>query len=346
MLKVGIVGLPNVGKSTLFKALTRKEVDISNYPFCTIDPNVGVVEVPDERLDKLAEVLKSPRKIPAVIEFIDIAGLVKGAHKGEGLGNKFLSHIREVDAIVEVVRFFEDSNISHVEETIRPLRDIEIIESELILADLETISRRLEKLEREIKAQKKEALRESEILKTIQESLEKGGLASRFLEDPEAKKILQGLFLLTAKPFLYVFNYSQQKPDLPPKLEEKNHLFLDLKEEAEISELTPEELRDLGLKPELNELIKKAFQLLNLVIFYTFNEKEIRAWEIPEGTKAPQAGGKIHSDFEEKFVRAEVIQWDKLLESGSWQKAREKGELRIEGKDYPVRDGDVIYFLI
>ena len=346
MLKVGIIGLPNVGKSTLFKALTKKQVDISNYPFCTIEPNVGMVKVPDDRLDKLSQMSQSQKTIPAIVEFVDIAGLVKGASKGEGLGNKFLSHIREVDAIVEVVRVFNDSKIPHVNDTVDPLRDIDIIHTELILADLETIEKALPKLEKETRGQDKEAIKKVAVLKRIKETLNQGKLASECELDEEESKLINDLHLLTLKKILYVYNYENQLPELSEELKQKQHVSLDIKMEEELSTMTENDIQDLGIQPQLNDLIKKAFSLLNLIVFFTTGPKESRAWEIRNGSTAPQAGRAIHSDFETKFIRAEVIHWDKLLEVGSWQKAREMGLIRTEGKEYIVQDGDVIVFLI
>jgi len=346
MLKIGIVGLPNVGKSTLFKALTKQKVDISNYPFCTIDPNVGIVNVPDQRLKKLSQAFPRPKVIPAIVEFVDIAGLVKGASQGEGLGNKFLAHIREVDAILEVVRVFEKQDIAHVNETIDPERDIEILETELILADLETVNKRLEKLEKQLKTQDKKIIKEYQLVQKIKTGLEQGKKIIDLNLTEKEREDLHDLFLLTAKPILYLYNYQNTPPALPEDLKRRNHLFLDIKMEEELSEMTEEEIQDLGVQPKIYDLIEKSYQLLGLITFFTMNENEIRAWEIKKGTKAPQAGGKIHSDFEEKFIRAEVISWDKLIESGSWQKAKDKGLIKTVGKDYEVNDGDVIYFVI
>jgi len=346
MLKIGIVGLPNVGKSTLFKALTKKKVDISNYPFCTIDPNIGVVEVPDERLNALAKAFLRPKVIPPVIEFVDIAGLVKDAHKGQGLGNQFLAHIREVDAILEVVRFFEKEDVAHVEKDINPQRDIEILERELIAKDLETIEKRIEKLSKQIKAQDKEAKKEYQLLLRLKKSLEEGEKVIDLELEESERAMTRDLFLLTAKPILYVYNVKGGNFTIPKELADKNHVVLDVKLEEELEEMSETEIQELGIGPKIGELIKKAYQLLNLIIFFTMNENEIRAWEIKKGTKAPQAGGKIHSDFEEKFIRCEVIRWDKLIEAGSWQKAKEKGLINIVGRDYVVQDGDVIYFII
>jgi len=346
MLKIGIVGLPNVGKSTLFKALTKQKVDISNYPFCTIDPNVGIVKVPDQRLEKLFQAFPRPKIIQAIVEFVDIAGLVKGASQGEGLGNKFLAHIREVDAILEVVRVFEKQDVIHINETIDPERDIQILETVLILADLETVNKRLEKLEKQLKAHDKKIEEEYQLVQKIKTGLEEGKKIIDLELTEKEKENLYDLFLLTAKPILYLYNYRNTPSALSENLKKRNHLFLDIKMEEELSEMNKEEIQDLGVKPKIYDLVKKSYQLLNLVTFFTINEKEIRAWEIKRGTKIPQAGGKIHSDFEEKFIRAEVISWNKLIESGSWQKAKDRGLIKTVGKDYEVNDGDVIYFVI
>jgi hypothetical protein len=346
MLKIGIVGLPNVGKSTLFKALTKQKVDTSIYPFCTINPNVGIVKVPEKRLDALAKAFPRPKVIPPVIEFVDIAGLVKDAHKGQGLGNQFLAHIREVNAILEIVRFFEREDVSHVEKGINPKRDIEILEGELIAKDLETIENRLKKLERKVKAQRKEAKKEYELLERLKKELEEGKKIIDLNLKEEEKKEIRDLFLLTAKPILYVYNFSGDKPKISEELKRKNYILLDVKLEEELSEMAEEEIKDLEIEPKIYDLIKKAYELLDLIIFFTMNKEEIRAWEVESGTRAPQAGGVIHSDFEEKFIKAEVIPWDKLIEAGSWQKAKEKGLINFVGKDYQVQDGDAIYFII
>lgn len=348
-LKVGIVGLPNVGKSTLFKALTRKAVDISNYPFCTIEPNVGIVEVPDERLIKLTLLSKSKKTIPAVVEFVDIAGLVKGASEGEGLGNKFLSHIREVDAIVEVVRVFPGDKITHVHNSIDPLRDIEIIETELILADMDTVAKAEHRIEKEARGQDKEARALLPFLKIIKETLEAGKLATLspidFTADA-AKKLLIELQLLTAKPFLYAYNVADIEEKLAPELESRPHVKLDIKIEEELIEMTKEEALEMEIRSNLHELIVRAYALLGLMTYFTTGEDETRAWTIHVGSTAPQAGAAIHGDFEEKFIRAEIIHTDKLLEAGTWSAARDKGTLRLEGKEYIVKDGDVIVFKI
>jgi len=340
-MNIGIVGLPNVGKSTLFQALTKKNVDRSNYPFATIDPNVGVVQVPDERLWKLSSLSKSKKTIPAIIEFVDIAGLVKGAAEGEGLGNKFLTHIKEVDAILEVVRIFEDPNIIHVSGNVDPKRDIEIIETELILKDLETAESALSRFEREAKTGDKKKIEKFEKLKKLVENLKSGRMASSSKENLD---ISEELRLLSAKPILYCFNFKEGTP--MPKNLPQNSVLVDLQKEFEVSELSEKDRIELGEEQKLPILIKKDYELLDLITFFTTGEDETRAWTIPKDSKAPRAGRAIHSDFEERFIRAEVIFWEKLLEIGSWSKARELGQLRIEGKEYVVKDGDVIEFRI
>lgn len=348
-LQVGIVGLPNVGKSTLFKALTRKPVDINNYPFCTIEPNVGIVEVPDERLAKLATFSKSVKTVPAVVEFVDIAGLVKGASTGEGLGNKFLANIREVDAIIQVVRVFENGDIIHVHNKIDPENDIEVINTELILADLETVSKRKVKTAKEARGNNKEALMELPLLEKLETELQEGRLANEYLSsltNEAEQKIVRGLQLLTAKPFLYVYNVSDVAAPLPGKLGEKPHVKLDIKIEEELIELSAEEANEMGLVSHLPDLIRAAYSLLGLMTYFTTGDTESRAWTVRVGSTAPQAGAAIHGDFEEKFIRAEVIHCDKLLEAGSYGVAREKGWVRLEGKEYIVQDGDVIIFKI
>ncbi len=348
-LKVGIVGLPNVGKSTLFKALTKKAVDISNYPFCTIEPNIGVVEVPDERLVKLSVFSKSAKTVPAVIEFVDIAGLVKGASLGEGLGNKFLSHIREVDAIVQVVRVFPGEKITHVHNSVDPIRDIEIIETELILADMDTVANAEHRLEKEARGQGKEAIAKLPILKILKTTLEAGGLATTAgldWTDDTTRKLLAELQLLTAKPIFYAYNVADIGESLPADLESRPHVKLDIKIEEELIEMSKEEAAELGIRSNLNELIVRAYALLGLMTYFTTGEDESRAWTIPVGSTAPEAGAAIHGDFEEKFIRAEVISWEKLLAAGSYATGRERGWVRLEGKEYIVQDGDVIIFKI
>ncbi len=350
-LKVGIVGLPNVGKSTLFKALTKNPVDIANYPFCTIEPNVGIVKVPDERLEKLAKTSKSAKTVPTVIEFVDIAGLVAGAAQGEGLGNKFLAHIREVDAIAQVVRVFEDKNITHVHDKIDPQNDIEIINTELILADLDTITKRMMKLEKEARGQDKDAIKTLGIVKKIKEVLDQGKLASDLEFSEEDAKLISDLQLLTLKPFLYVLNTNDfentRQSELVKNIREKYPVVLiDVKIEEELSQMSSEEAEELGMKSNLDDLILKSYEILNLITFLTTGEDETRAWTVQKNSTAPIAGSAIHSDFQEKFIRADVINWKKLLEAGSWSKARDIGSLRTEGKDYIVQDGDVVEFKI
>ncbi len=344
--------MPNVGKSTLFKALTRQSVDIANYPFATIDPNVGIVQVPDERLAKLAELSHSKKTIPATVEFVDIAGLVKGAAEGEGLGNKFLTHIREVDAVAEVVRVFSDPDIIHVSGAPDPLTDIKVIEYELILKDLETAEKRLESLQKEVKSGKKGAAEELINLQKITDSL-KAGHRQYF------NGMSSGLQLLTEKPVVYVFNASEDqlkekwepRGELKEKIADQPWVLISAKTEAELADLSDEERQEFLSTLEitesgLNQLIKVSYKMLELMTFLTTGEDETRAWTIPVGSSAPRAGRAIHSDFEEKFIRAEVINWQKLLEADSWAQARELGWLRTEGKEYIVQDGDVIEFKI
>ena len=362
-MKLGIVGLPNVGKSTLFNSLTKAGAESANYPFCTIDPNVGVVTVPDERLNVLGEMYHTKKIIPAAIEFVDIAGLVKGASKGEGLGNQFLANIREVDAIVHVVRCFENSNIVHVDGSINPLRDIETINLELIFSDLEILERRISKVSK-VARNDKSAAKELALLNKIKAHLEDGKLAKTFEEadDEEEQAWLESYNLLTYKPVIYAANVSED--DLADDAAnnegvqavreyakgEQSEVFVVCAEiEAEISELDDDEkkmfLEDLGLKESgLEKLIKASYKLLGLISYLTAGEPEVRAWTITEGTKAPQAAGKIHSDFERGFIRAEVVNYKDLLECGSLAAAREKGLVGLEGKEYVVQDGDVILF--
>lgn len=345
-LSIGIVGLPNVGKSTLFKALTKKQVDIANYPFCTIDPNVGVVQVPDPRLAKLSEFSKSGKTVPAAVEFVDIAGLVKGAAEGEGLGNKFLSHIREVDAICEVVRAFKNDSIIHVHNKIDPESDIGIIEAELILADLETVIKRLGTLEKEVRSLNKEAIKKQEIVKKIKTGLE-AGKPAREIISPDEFNLVKDLHLLTFKPILYVYNISgvESKSVFDSGLIEDG-LRLDIKTEEDLMEMSEDEKKELGVESNIDKLIIEAYKLLGLMTFFTTGEDETRAWTIKIVSTAPEAGAAIHTDFKEKFIRAEVINWQDLLNAGSYAAAREKGLIRTEGKSYIVKDGDVIEFKI
>ena len=362
-MKLGIVGLPNVGKSTLFNSLTKAGAESANYPFCTIDPNVGVVTVPDERLNVLGEMYHTKKIIPAAIEFVDIAGLVKGASKGEGLGNQFLANIREVDAIVHVVRCFENSNIVHVDGSINPLRDIETINLELIFSDLEILERRISKVSK-VARNDKSAAKELGLLNKVKAHLEDGKLAKTFEEadDEEEQAWLESYNLLTYKPVIYAANVSED--DLADDAAnnegvqavreyakgEQSEVFVVCAEiEAEISELDDDEkkmfLEDLGLKESgLEKLIKASYKLLGLISYLTAGEPEVRAWTIKKGTKAPQAAGKIHSDFERGFIRAEVVSYDDLIACGSHTAAKEKGLIRLEGKDYVVKDGDIMLF--
>jgi hypothetical protein len=354
----GIVGLPNVGKSTLFNALTRAGVPSSNYPFCTIDPNVGIVPVPDERLDVLAKLVDAKKVTPTTVRFVDIAGLVKGASQGEGLGNQFLSHIREVDAIVQVVRLFEDKDVVHIGE-VDPLRDLEIINMELIFKDLETIENILAKRTKMAKAGNKEAQEEVALLEKVKSHIERGELIKNISLEADEKKMLDVYQFLTAKPLLIVANISEKEittyehNPLYKKLKEKadalqaDVLALSAKIEQELSELEPAEakeyLKELGLERSgLERLIVEGYKLLGLITFFTAGEKETRAWTITRGTKAPQAAGVIHSDMEKGFIRAEVVSYEDFVKHGSWAALRDKGLIRLEGKDYVVQDGDVL----
>lgn len=354
-LAIGIVGLPNVGKSTLFKALTKQQIEVANYPFATIDPNVGVVAVPDERLDQLAQLNQSEKIIPTTIEFVDIAGLVKGASQGEGLGNQFLANIREVDAIAHVVRCFEDDNITHVEERVNPLEDIDIIETELLLADLETVSKMHSRAEKMAKSQKPDEIHRESGLKKIKTALEQGQPARSVTLTEKEHEVLHDLQLITVKPILYVGNISED--NLVTSQDELQAqwklpapaIYISMKLEAELSEMSAEEaqamLKEFGQEHSgLDKLITAGYSLLDLITYITTGPKETRAWTIKQGTKAPQAAGAIHSDFERGFIAADTIQWSTLLESGSWSKAREFGHIRSEGKEYVVQDGDVMEF--
>ena len=359
-MKIGIVGLPNVGKSTMFNSITKAGAECANYPFCTIEPNVGVVGVPDERLDELTKMYNPQKTTHAVIEFVDIAGLVKGASKGEGLGNKFLSHIRETDSICEVVRCFEDSNVVHVDGNIDPIRDIETINLELIFADIETVNKRLDKAKKNLKADKKYQ-EEIDLLEKIKENLE-NGISARAIEFSDEEQILvKDMFLLTTKPILYIANVSEEQlenienDELVKKVKEyaskenAEVIPLCVKIEEELSGLDDndkkEMLEALGLEESgLDKVIKKSYDLLGLMSFLTAGEPEVRAWTIKKGTKAPRAAGKIHSDIERGFIKAEVVSYSDLMSAGSMVNAREKGLVRSEGKDYTMQDGDIVLF--
>ena len=348
-LSLGIVGLPNVGKSTLFTALTRKAADASNYPFATIEPNVGVVMVPDSRLQALAAIVKPGRVMPAVVEFVDIAGLVKGASVGEGLGNQFLANIRETDAIAEVVRYFSDPNVIHVEGRVNPESDVETIRTELVLADLGTIERALPRMEKEAKRDKAVALR-VEVAKRLAEWMDQGHRASKMDMTDEERAATRDLHLLTMKPMLYVANVDEsQVAEAFDEIDGVTPILICAKVEADLAELEPDEaaeyLTDLGLsEPGLNALIREAYALLGLQSYFTAGEMEVRAWTVPIGAKAPQAAGVIHTDFERGFIKAEVIGFEDFVAYGGEKGAKEAGKMRLEGKDYVMADGDVVHF--
>lgn len=363
-LSVGIVGLPNVGKSTLFNALTKNSVPMENYPFCTIDPSVGVVAVPDGRLDTLAKISNTAKIIPAVVEFVDIAGLVAGAASGEGLGNKFLANIRETDMIAEVVRIFEDGDIHHVSGAINPLSDIEVINLELILADTETVGKRLANVERDAKRGDKDAVIERDVLARLLPHLQTGLLANAFALTEDEQKIVKGLHLLTLKPFLYVCNKKTDAYNLDEQNDERwqnlvdffestgaEYVVVDAGMEHELKDLNDEEKnefrREYGAQGSgVESLIRACYNRLGLMSYFTTGEKETRAWTVPIGSTGPKAAAAIHTDFEKKYIRAQVVTFDDLVECGSLKQAREEGKLRTEGKEYIVLDGDVIEFLI
>ena len=362
-LSIGVVGLPNVGKSTLFNALTKNTVPAENYPFCTIDPAVGIVPVPDDRLDKLSDFSDSLEKIPAVVEFTDIAGLVKGASEGEGLGNKFLANIRETDAILQVVRIFEDSKITHVHGEVDPLSDIEVINCELIMADAATVANRIASLSRDVKRNNKDAVAENNVLVKIEQTLSEGNMANRLEFSEDEEKIVKQLNLLTIKPILFALNKKTGGENLDDVNNERytklidyfqqhsyTYIKVDANSELEMNELSEhekEEMRkEMGIDGGLDSLITKSYEMLRLITFFTTGEKETRAWTTKLNATAPEAGASIHTDFRDTFIRADLVPWNQLLEAGSFAKARELGQIKTVGKDHVVVDGDVLEFKV
>jgi len=357
-IKIGIVGLPNVGKSTLFKTLTKKPAETANYPFTTIEPNVGIVEVPDPRLAQLAKVSKSLKTIPTIVEFVDIAGLVKGAHQGEGLGNKFLANIREVAAIAEVVRVFPDKDVQHVHDSVDPAHDIDVINTELIMSDLEIVTKRLEAATRAAKSGDKEAILEQALLTKLNKGLARGQAARDITINKDENLLLKTLQLLTAKPIIYIANLSEEQyKDIGLRQQAMTELGvaadlavpISAKIEAELIELPTAEqkifLKELGLiESGLTQVIKQAYQILGLITFFTSGEPETRAWTVKKGALAPVAAGVIHTDFQKGFIKAETVNWQELVQAGGWASARERAKVRTEGKDYIVQDGDVMLF--
>lgn len=365
MLSIGIVGLPNIGKSTLFQAITKKQVSIANFPFTTIDPNIGVAPVKDGRLEQIAAIQKSEKIIPATVKFVDIAGLVKGAAQGLGLGNQFLSHIREVTAIAEVVRLFKNANVPHVEEKIDPLRDIEIISTELVLADLESLGRIFKKIENDVKRHDKEALKKFELIQKLEKHLQEGKWLSTFPMNEKEEELIKEYNFLTKKPIILVLNVDSSISEeelkatkdeitktLGHQIKPQDILALDLANELHLADLTEEEAKELNLsRPThlnvLDDLIKRGYQILDLITFFTTTgPEETRAWPLKRGSTAWEAAGLIHKDFQEKFIKAEIVSWRDFVELKSWAKCRELGKLKIEGRDYVVCDGDIIYYKI
>jgi hypothetical protein len=350
-LKIGIVGLPNVGKSTLFQAITRQQVSAENFPFCTIEPNVGCVAVPDQRLEQLAPLVKTQKVVPTTVDFVDIAGLVAGAHKGEGLGNQFLQHIREVDAIAEVVRVFSNPDVLHVAGTTDPQRDMETIHLELTLADLQVVDKLVANAEKKVRGNDKDAAKELAVLQKMKAALDQGEFASTVALEKDEPEIVRAWNLLTMKPFLFVANCDEgaDAAVLPPSLQAEHPVLISAKIEAELAQLDPadatEYMKELGMTESgLSKVIRRGYETLNLITYFTAGEKEVHAWTVTKGATAPEAAGEIHSDFEAKFIRAEVVGYDDFVANGGWLGAREKGKVRMEGKDYVVQDGDIMLF--